>query len=555
MPNTSTSRFCIFCLLAGFMSSAAQAGMTMTFDNNMPTGMGTTTNRPWGNIGAFKPGLKSEPLPSPYPGMAPGTGWYPAQHPVTETVANTEPRIEIEPVNRGIYEQQNIVYTVRVVSSNNLKTLNPILPNIEGAALTLVDGPVASARKTGRNREIINKYRFKLVPLRSGEITIPPIRFTGTHTASGQRNGMPGSAATSGDSFSIEADKPLTLQAFPANPAVSPWLPLHDLKLKERLSQEGSVKAGTPVTLTLELMARGVLGNQLPSLQQQLQSNEFRAYRDSITLSSGISKNGKQLLGSRKETYTLIPLHDGPIQLPPISIAWWDVDTDTAMLSELVELSGNRVASSDRSATSTADQSVFPAWFWAPLLITLALIAGFWLGAWARTQPLLGSLLGSATTWLTAARQRLMQRVHSMGRKLSPVRHINRLYLGLASLMPRSVRLWLCTRCIESEENPAAWCTQFRNRICSHLGITAHTPLPMIAEKLIEASPQAEAASMRELIHSLDGAVYGTRSLDFPAWKKELRRQLRPRLFQRARTRTRSRRAKSLLPALNPRRA
>ena len=77
----------------------------------------------------------------------------------------------------------------------------------------------------------------------------------------------------------------------------------------------------------------------------------------------------------------------------------------------------------------------------------------------------------------------------------------------------------------------------------------------MIAEKLIEASPQAEAASMRELIHSLDGAVYGTRSLDFPAWKKELRRQLRPRLFQRARTRTRSRRAKSLLPALNPRRA
>ena len=113
----------------------------------------------------------------------------------------------------------------------------------------------------------------------------------------------------------------------------------------------------------------------------------------------------------------------------------------------------------------------------------------------------------------------------------------------------------MCTRCLDNEDSPAAWCAQFRNQVCSHLDITAHTPLPVIAEKLIEASPQAEAASMRELVHSLDGAIYGTRPLDFPAWKNELRKQLRPRLFQRPRTRTRSRHAKSLLPALNPRRA
>ena len=537
MSYINTSRFCIVCLLAGFFSGTAQAGMSVNIDSNMPTGIGITTNRPWGNIGAFKPGLKSEPLPA-YPGMMPGAGWYPAQQSAAETVANTAPRIEIEPIVRGIYEQQNIVYTVRVVSSDNLKTLNPVLPNIEGAALTLVDGPFASARQTGRSREIINKYRFKLMPLRSGEIIIPPIRFTGTHTGKG-------------DGFSIEADALLVLHAFPASPAVKPWLPLHDLKLREQLSQEGSVKAGTPVTLTLELTARGMLGNQLPSLQSQLQSDGFRAYRDSIALSSGITKNGTQLLGSRKETYTLIPLQDGPINLPHLSIAWWNVDTDTAMLTELVMLAGNGVAGSGQSATSTASQSVFPAWFWLPLLITLALIGGFWLGMWARTRP----LLNSASARLIAARQELTQRLQRAGRKLSPARHINRLRLGLALAMPKSIRLWMCTRCIESEENPAAWCAEFRNRVCSHLGITAHTPLPVIAEKLIAASPQAEAASMRELVHSLDSAIYGSRPLDFPTWKKELRKQLRPRLFQRPRSRTRRRQAKALLPALNPRRA
>jgi len=535
----NTSRFCIVCLLAGFLSSTAQAGFSVSFDSNAPTGMGITTNRPWGNIGAYKPGLKSDPLPAPYPGMAPGAGWYPAQQPVAETVAHTQPRIEIDPVDRGIYEQQNVVYTVRVVSSDNLKTLNPILPNIDGAALTLVDGPFASARQTGRNREIINKYRFKLMPLRAGDINIPPIRFTGTHTARG-------------DSFSIEADAPLVLHAFPASPVVNPWLPLHNLKLSEQLSEEGSVKAGTPVTLTLELTAKGMLGNQLPSLQSQLQSEGFRAYRDSIALSSGITKNGRQLLGSRKETYTLIPLQDGPINLPHLSIAWWNVDTDTAMLTELVKLSpGRGIASSDQLTAANAGDSSFPAWFWVPLLITLALICGFWLGTWARNWP----LLISAKARLAATGQGLVQQLQGAGRKLSPVPHINRARLGLTLAMPRSVKLWMCMRCIENEDNPAAWCTQFRDRICSYLDITAHAPLPVIAEKLIAASPQAEAASMRELVHSLDGAIYGTRPLDFPAWKKELRKQLRPRLFQRRRSRARARQARMLLPALNPRRA
>jgi hypothetical protein len=71
-----------------------------------------------------------------------------------------------------------------------------------------------------------------------------------------------------------------------------------------------------------------------------------------------------------------------------------------------------------------------------------------------------------------------------------------------------------------------------------------------MVEKLIAASPQAEPASMRELVHSLDGAIYGTRTLDFPAWKRELRQQLRPRLFSRQRPRRR--RTTKLLPALNP---
>ena len=146
--------------------------------------------------------------------------------------------------------------------------------------------------------------------------------------------------------FSIASDKPLTLQVLPADPAVTPWLPLHDLKLRSHLSKNTPAKEGVPVTLTLELTARGAPGIQLPSLEQQLKSDDFRAYRDSVSISNGISRSGTQLLGSRKETYTIIPLRDGWIRLPEIQVAWWDVDTDTSMLAGL---------SGQNTATTAAD--------------------------------------------------------------------------------------------------------------------------------------------------------------------------------------------------------
>ena len=193
MNRIRTSRICIICLLASFLSGVTQSASGFSFgvsNNSSSKDQRTTTNRPWGNIGTFKPALKYEPPPIPglqypgtvpgtqYLGAAPGTGWYATQVPgVGSPAAGGQPVVEVETGGAVYYEQQNIVYTVRVVSSDNLKTLNPAIPRIEGATMEQVDGPVASTRKSRRNgaREIINEYHFKLTPLRSGEIVIPAI--------------------------------------------------------------------------------------------------------------------------------------------------------------------------------------------------------------------------------------------------------------------------------------------------------------------------------------------------------------------------------------------
>jgi hypothetical protein len=137
--------------------------------------------------------------------------------------------------------------------------------------------------------------------------------------------------------------------------------------------------------------------------------------------------------------------------------------------------------------------------------------------------------------------------------KVSPMVYINKVRYVFALMMPQTVRMWMCTRCLEQEETPEAWCMEFKQRICQHLQITPHTPLSAIAEKIIAANPQAEPARIRALVQSLDGAIYGGRPLDFAVWKNDFKHQLRPRLYRRHRLR--SRRSRAALPALNPRSA
>jgi hypothetical protein len=554
---------CSVCLVAGILTSvgAEAGGFSFSTSRSSTKNSYTTSNRPWGNLEVFKPGLKSDPPPAMVPatrylGAAPATGWYPGQMPATGSVpSSSQPVVEIETSSAMFYEQQNIVYTVRVVSSDNLKTLTPILPGIKGAILEQVDGPVATTRNSRRDssREIVNEYHFKLTPLRSGEIVIPAIKFTGTHVANRQWNGAPGQPANGGEnSFTIAADSPLTLQVLPADPTVTPWLPLNDLRLRMQMNDTGPAREGVPVTLTLELTARGALGTQLPSLEQQLKSENFRAYRDSVTTSNGVSKDGTKFLGSRKETYTLIPLQDGWIHLPGIQVAWWDVDTDKPMLAGLPGQDAAAIAAANRgTVTASGEQDLFPVYFWTPLLIILGLVVGYWLGAWARTRPFLHSAGSRAGAWLSASGRSAVQHTVAAGRKLSPMPYLDKLRMAFASVMPRRVKLWLCVRCLDSEDRPEAWCCEFRSRICKHLDISRHAPISAIAEKIIEIQPLAEPDRLRALVQSMDNALYGSGPLDFAVWKKDFRQQLRPRLFQRSR-RSALRRARRSLPALNP---
>ncbi len=569
MRSLSSSKICSICLLAGFITGLAHTAYGFSFSitsssSNSSSNSSskkktpvTTTNRPWGNIGPYMQAPMYEPPAVPanlyYPAVNQPGNWYAAQAPAAATTSSAAPRVEVSVSSTTFFEQQNVVYTAQVISSDNLKTLDPVIPSVPGAVLEKIDGPVASSSPS---REIINTYHFKLTPLRSGEIVIPAISFTGTHVADRHWSGFPGVPQAPGENtpFTVSSGKPLTFHVMEADPSLQPWLPLNDLKMRSTMSEEQPFKEGKPVTLTLELTAKGALGEQLPSLEQQLTSDQYRVYRDAVTIKNGISKDGDYLTGSRKETYTLIPLKDGWIRLPKITVGWWDVGNDKAMIAGLPDQEGETFAAGNRLIEAvTGKNDLFSGLFWAPLLITLGLIAGYWLGVWSRTRPLLDAARTRIGAMLRGVWRHGLARSGAMWRKISPVVYVNKLRYVFAFMMPRSVRMWMCTRCLEQEETPEAWCLEFKQRICQHLEITPHTPLSAIAEKIIAANPQAEPARIRALVQSLDGAIYGGKPLDFAVWKSDFKDQLRPRLNRRHRLR--SRRSRATLPALNPRSA
>ena len=155
--------------MPGFLSGVSLEAAAFGVKVSPPRKANNTGNRPWGNFETAKPGLNRQPSARPdprYPGAAPGTGWYPAQMPGSPAT-NIEPVVEVSTHEPVLYEQQNVVYTVRVVSRENLKTLTPVIPRIEGAILDKVDGPVASTSysRQSNNLEIINEYHYKLTPL------------------------------------------------------------------------------------------------------------------------------------------------------------------------------------------------------------------------------------------------------------------------------------------------------------------------------------------------------------------------------------------------------
>jgi hypothetical protein len=497
-----------------------------------------------GMVSAYYPPYGYQPPgvnPQQYPGNPAAAQqqpyWYQYQQQARQEV-RPPPRVEAFISDTRPYEQQSLIYWVRIIGSGNLKTAIPVMPQSSEVILRVLGEATNSSNDAG---EFVTEYQYLLMPLVSGVIEIPPARVTGNFTDNGGRDGA---------SFDVSG-KALVIEVRPATGAVQPWLPLYSLSITARVRGNEAPAAGNPITMEVETRAVGATGSQIPSVAAYLESTAFRIYPGESTSEGGISADGQTLRGRRVETFTLVPRYGGWLDLPRISINWWNVRHNrpevAALIADQIDVMGP--ANPDREDAGALN---IPGYLWLPMAIAVGILMFGWFSAFTGDGRVPGT--ESIKNLFRSVFGKLYPQLEVLTTRLSPRRSFHRLRTWTGRQLPTSWKLWFCLRAVERENDPAEWAQALQILAARHLGTRPHAHLRQLGESIVMHHPRANAAQVDRLLAELDKAVYGNEPIrSFPDWKRELKDQIKPGIFSIWFGRRGSvSRASTELPGLNP---
>jgi hypothetical protein len=470
---------------------------------------------------------------------------YSWQQPMARQQSNIAPYVTTSISETAPYQQQNIILTLKVISSDNLAIVTPEIPYSDKFVFRKIDGPITSAGQVNRANVVINAFHYAVTPLRPGNIEIPSINVTGETSS----RTMP---SRGGSKFDIQSKDKLQLNVLAADTSQPNWLPLYGLSLTGELDDKAQMKSGDPVTLKIKMRAIGASGIQLPSMEKQLHTSNLNVYRESVQTNDALSSDGRFLVGEKIETYTLVPQKSGVIDIPELKMEWWNVRYHLAESSiiparQLFAESFGNIGEDDQFAPISEFRFAMSWVFWAALFGIVLFLSGWWTAIWARERELDKLFLQSAKT---AIKKRATHAAVSLF-AMMPSNVSARFRKQLQRFLPMPVRLRLCMHCLEKHDTPAGWCQSFKTLSREQLHSSSEVSMAQLGAKIMTICPGADEEKVQVLMQEMDSAIYGGKQLDMNRWKAELRKQLRPGIRGFFKRKTTSKNS-APLPELNP---
>ncbi len=219
-----------------------------------------------------------------------------------------------------LYPQQQLIYTARLYSASRLSDLALTELNIDNALIERIGENQYQKTIAGRTYLVV-EVQYAIFPSQTGNLTIPALRFSG-YEVSGRT-----SFFNRGNRVirTTEAHT-VTVAALPSGQSAAGWMPATQLTLDESWSgQIDSLTVGEPITRTLTLTANGLTGAQLAPLPAA-DGDGFKSYPDQAKLSE--TSNSRGVVGQRIESTAIVPQRAGELQLPAITVNWWDTESD-----------------------------------------------------------------------------------------------------------------------------------------------------------------------------------------------------------------------------------
>lgn len=223
-----------------------------------------------------------------------------------------------------LFVQEQLLYTVRLITSVNLQGLNADELKIPGAVVKQVGENQYQRRINGRNHLVVESV-YAIFPQSSGELTIPRLNYTVTLEDMRQDPffGRDPFFKRGGKRLRLHApEKIIPVMPQPGNYPAATWLPAGDLSLEQSWSTPpDEFTVGEPITRTITLTAKGLSAAQLPPLSIEEQSG-IKYYPDQPQTEDTVSTTG--ITGIRTESYAIVPTRPGSFTLPAVVVSWWD---------------------------------------------------------------------------------------------------------------------------------------------------------------------------------------------------------------------------------------
>lgn len=228
--------------------------------------------------------------------------------------------LEVETDKTTAYVQEQIVYTLRLYTQG---LINGELS--EPSSIDAIIEPFGEQTKFYRmafnQRYEVVERQYLIFPQKSGTLTINGQTFQGTSLKQGRRTRLK----------DISDPVELTIKPPAASFSGKNWLPATSLFLNE--SWQGDIdnlKVGDSITRKIELSALGLLGSGLPPITMA-ESPLYKLYVDKPVTESVQHESGAQ--SKRTDSFAIVAIKDGEIELDEIRIPWWDTVNDVERIA------------------------------------------------------------------------------------------------------------------------------------------------------------------------------------------------------------------------------
>lgn len=215
------------------------------------------------------------------------------------------------------YVQAQALYSLRFYQAIDVRDLelhDPVVPLAE--VRPIGEDRVGEAVRDGR-RYRLTERRYAVFPFASGELAVSGAGVTGRVAARG--------AASPGEREPVRLDAPTsTLDVLPIPPGADAeaWVPARTLSVTESwIPAPEQARAGEALRRTLRIKAAGLDAAQLPALD--FSAPGFAVHPDPPRLENRFE--GELNIGVREQSYRVVPLQPGRLEVPTFSLPWWDV--------------------------------------------------------------------------------------------------------------------------------------------------------------------------------------------------------------------------------------